>query len=111
MSQRARRKLVLLGWGAADWELINPPLDAGHMPHLRGLIERGVMGNLASLTPMLSPMLWTSMATGRTADQHGIPGFLEPDSSTGGVRRATSGSRKVKALWNILNQSGLRPMW
>ncbi len=78
------------------------------MPTLEELINRGVMGNLATLQPILSPMLWNSVATGKYADKHGIHGFIEPDPINGGARPYMSISRKCKALWNILTQSGLR---
>ncbi len=77
------------------------------MPTLDALINRGVMGNLATLQPILSPMLWNSVATGKFADKHGIHGFIEPDPVNGGARPYSSASRKCKALWNILSQSGL----
>jgi predicted AlkP superfamily phosphohydrolase/phosphomutase len=101
-------KVLLIGWDAADWKVINPLLDAGEMPALERLINHGVMGNIATLNPPLSPMLWTSIATGKTADQHGILGFIEPDPDSGGVRPVNSTSRKVKAIWNILHQSGMK---
>ena len=104
----AKRKVLLIGWDAADWEVITPLLEEGLMPSLDGLINRGVMGNLATLQPILSPMLWNSVATGKFADKHGIHGFIEPDPKNGGARPYTSTSRKCKALWNILTQSGLR---
>jgi predicted AlkP superfamily phosphohydrolase/phosphomutase/tetratricopeptide (TPR) repeat protein len=108
MSELAKRKVLLIGWDAADWEVITPLLDEGLMPALEGLINRGVMGNLATLQPILSPMLWNSVATGKFADKHGIHGFIEPDPVNGGARPYTSTSRKCKALWNILTQAGLR---
>jgi predicted AlkP superfamily phosphohydrolase/phosphomutase/tetratricopeptide (TPR) repeat protein len=101
-------KVLLIGWDAADWEHINPLLEEGLMPTLDGFINRGVMGNLATLQPILSPMLWNSVATGKFADKHGIHGFIEADPVNGGARPYTSTSRKCKALWNILTQSGLR---
>lgn len=58
------RKVLLLGWDAADWKVINPLIDQGKMPNLARLVEGGVMGNIATLQPLLSPMLWTSIATG-----------------------------------------------
>lgn len=76
------------------------------MPNLARLVESGVMGNLATLQPVLSPMLWTSIATGKRAYKHGIQGFSEPDPVTGGIRPVTNLSRKTKAIWNILNQEG-----
>ncbi len=100
------RRVLLVGWDSADWKVINPLMDEGKMPHVQQLLEGGVMGNLATLYPILSPMLWTSIATGKRAHKHGIHGFTEPDPMVGGVRPITNLSRKTKALWNILSQSG-----
>jgi tetratricopeptide (TPR) repeat protein len=84
-----------------------PLIDAGKMPNLAKLIEQGICGNIATLQPVLSPMLWTSIATGKRAYKHGIHGFSEPDPITGGIRPVTNLSRKTKAIWNILNQNSL----
>ncbi len=100
------RKVLFIGWDSADWKVITPLMDEGKMPHLQHLVERGVMGNMATLYPVLSPMLWTSIATGKRAHKHGIHGFAEPDPETGGVRPITNLSRKTKAIWNILSQNG-----
>jgi tetratricopeptide (TPR) repeat protein len=103
-----KRKILLIGWDAADWKVINPLIEAGEMPALEGLINEGVMGNLATLEPSFSPMLWTSIATGKRAHKHGVLGFIEPDSSGLKVRPVSVVSRKVKAIWNILMQEGMR---
>lgn len=108
MGQRLAKRVLLIGWDAADWKIINPLLDAGKMPALEFLINRGVMGNMGTLRPILSPMLWTSIATGKYPDKHGIWGFTEPDPHSGGVRLVSSTSRKVKAIWNILTQQGFK---
>jgi tetratricopeptide (TPR) repeat protein len=101
-------KVLLVGWDAADWKVINPLLERGEMPALSSLLERGVMADMETLQPVLSPMLWNSIATGKRADEHGILGFTEVDPVNGSVRPVTSTSRRVKALWNILSQQGLR---
>ncbi len=103
-----KKKVLLIGWDGADWEHINPLLDQGLMPTLNAMIDRGTIGNLATLQPVLSPMLWNSVATCKFADKHGIHGFVEPDPIEGGSRPFSSLSRKTKALWNILSQSGVR---
>ena len=64
------------------------------------------MGNLASLSPMLSPILWTSIATGKRAYAHGVHGFAEPLPDGSGIRLTGTLTRRCKALWNILSQNG-----
>ncbi len=108
MPHRLARRILLIGWDAADWKVINPLLDQGLMPSLEGMVNQGVIGNLATLDPPLSPILWTSIATGKLGDKHGILGFVEPDTKNLTIRPVQSTSRKVKAIWNILSQSGFR---
>ncbi len=83
-------------------------MDAGKMPNVQRLVENGVMGQIATLHPPLSPMLWTSIATGKRPFKHGIHGFSEPTPDGRGIQPVTNLSRKSKALWNILNQNDLR---
>lgn len=104
----ASRRIVLIGWDGADWNQIRPLLAEGELPTLAGLISRGVQGNLASLQPMISPMLWTSIATGKLPSKHGIHGFVEPDPQHGGIRPYSSLSRTTRAIWNILHHKGKR---
>jgi tetratricopeptide (TPR) repeat protein/arylsulfatase A-like enzyme len=103
-------KVLLVGWDAADWKLIHPLIDRGLMPNTARMVERGVSARLATISPVLSPMLWTSIATGKRPFKHGILGFVEPNALGNGVQPVTNLSRKTKALWNILNQNGMRSM-
>ncbi len=102
-----KRKVILIGWDSADWRIISPLVDAGAMPALAGVIERGVMGNIASIDPVLSPLIWTSIATGKYPHKHGVLGFVEPDPLGSGIRITGSASRTSKAIWNILSEAGL----
>ncbi len=102
------KKVLLVGWDAADWKMMHPLIDQGLMPNAHRLIENGVMANLATLSPVLSPMLWTSIATGKRPFKHGIHGFSEPTRDGLAVQPVTNLSRKTKAVWNILNQEGKR---
>jgi len=103
-----KRKILLIGWDAADWKVINPLMDAGKMPFLQSIVERGVMGNLSTQHPVLSPMLWTSIATGKRPFKHGILGFVEPTIDGSAVQPVSNLSRRTKAIWNILNQENKR---
>ena len=102
------QKVLLIGWDSADWKIINPLLEAGLMPALDRLINEGVMGNIGTLVPAISPILWNSIATGKLAPKHGILGFVEPRPDGSGIRPVSSTSRKCKAIWNILSQAGFR---
>ena len=53
-----QRKVLLIGWDAADWNVARPLVEAGKMPALKRLMDAGVSGNLATIRPVLSPMLW-----------------------------------------------------
>jgi predicted AlkP superfamily phosphohydrolase/phosphomutase/tetratricopeptide (TPR) repeat protein len=110
MGDRLSKRVLLIGWDAADWQIINPLIEQGKLPALERLIKNGTRGNLATLQPALSPMLWTSIATGKRADKHGIHGFLEPVPDGSGIRPVSSTSRKSKAVWNIAHQNQLRSL-
>lgn len=107
MTNRIAEKVLLIGWDAADWKMIQPLIAQGYMPTLARLIQEGTSGKLATIRPILSPMLWNSIATGKRADKHGICGFTEPLPDGSGIRPVTSTSRKTKAIWNILSQNQL----
>lgn len=98
-------KFLLIGWDAADWQIIIPLLNAGRMPHLAQLMANGCYGNIKTLDPPLSPILWTSIATGKRAYDHGVLHFLRPDPANQKLMPYRNSDRKVKAIWEILSQS------
>ncbi|MFD2542378.1 alkaline phosphatase family protein [Lacinutrix gracilariae] len=104
----AKNKVLLIGWDAADWDVIWPLIAKGEMPALKKLMDKGVYGNMSTMNPPYSPMLWSSVATGKTPDKHGVLGFIELMPNMKGVRPVTTNSRKVKALWNILHHKGYK---
>lgn len=107
---RARRLLVV-GWDGADWELLDPLLRDGRLPNLARLLRGGARADLRSYDPMFSPLLWTSVATGKPPTQHGIADFLVKDPESGQRRPISSDFRKVKALWNILGDFDRDSAW
>jgi predicted AlkP superfamily phosphohydrolase/phosphomutase/tetratricopeptide (TPR) repeat protein len=103
-----KKRLLLIGWDSADWKLIHPLREEGKLPGVTRLFEGGVSGNLATLEPQLSPMLWTSIATGKMAYHHGVKGFTEVDPVSGGIVPVSAATRQCKTLWEILGTQGLR---
>ena len=68
-SENRPRRVLLIGWDAADWQLIQPLIKKGLMPTTAALLDRGAWGNLATTRPILSPV----DASGR-AIRNGISG-------------------------------------
>lgn len=119
--QHAARRWIVIGWDGASWNIILPMIEAGRLPHLAALMRRGAYGAMASFQPTLSPVLWTTVATGRSPAAHGILGFDVPKSKLdkrverlthwGKVKRQlyTNTDRRVRAIWNLLSDAG-RPV-
>ncbi len=96
-------KVLLIGLDGAEWDLIHPMVEAGELPNLGRLMKEGVYGNLRSLEPLAkSPAIWTTIATGRSPEEHGILSFVDKVNG----RPLTQNLRKVRALWNIFSGVG-----
>lgn len=104
--------MILIGVDGADFRQMEPLLRAGRLPHLAALLEAGVRAPLKSMLPSRSPALWTSVATGKGFDKHGINDFTAPTRQRGDTQRKTmhmtSNMRRTKALWNIVSEQGKR---
>ncbi|MEW5806753.1 MAG: alkaline phosphatase family protein [Acidobacteriota bacterium] len=101
-------KLLIIGLDAADWQIIDPLMKSGKLPNLQRLVKNGVRATMRSIDPMMSPLLWTTIATGQTPDVHGIADFLAYDPSSQRKIPITSNFRKARALWNILSDFNRR---
>jgi len=97
-------RAVVIGIDGADWKIIDALIAEGEMPNLSRLRDRGVSGPIETLHDIaLSPVIWTSVATGKTADKHGIAWFMV-DRPDGGRVPVRSYNRKCKAIWNLLGE-------
>lgn len=68
-------RFALIGVDGADWDLMDPLLARGELPHFRALKERGAWGRLETLRPTLSPAIWTTVVTGKRPRRHGVVDF------------------------------------
>src|SRR6266542_3226350 len=81
---------------------------AGRMPNLARLVREGRSLVLKSFVPILSPVVWTTIATGMTPDLHGVLDFQEVDPQTGASVPISGRSRRLPAVWNVASAEGLR---
>jgi tetratricopeptide (TPR) repeat protein len=109
--QPMRARVLVIGLDGADWETLDPLMRSGQLPNLARLAREGARADLRSYDPMLSPLLWTTIATGKPPDQHGIADFLVKDKATGNRRPISSDFRKVKALWNDFTELDRPSTW
>jgi predicted AlkP superfamily phosphohydrolase/phosphomutase len=98
--------VMLIGFDGASWNLMNPLLKDRQLPNFQRVIQNGTTAALTTLTPTWSPLLWTSIATGKLPEKHGIRAYR--DNQTGVINIAQGNSRITKTFWNILSDSGIR---
>jgi len=99
-------RLLLLGADAATWEVLDGLIAAGRTPDWGELARRGVRGELATFKPTSSPLIWTSIATGKTPAEHGIVDFVRRLPGSDERRPYSSGQRTAAAVWDIFARHG-----
>ena len=92
---------------ALDWLVYEQVSRTHALPNLKRLKNEGAWGDLRSIEPLISPLIWTTIVTGVTPDEHGIMDFLVESPQTGEEVPVTSWMRRVPALWNMCAASGL----
>jgi predicted AlkP superfamily phosphohydrolase/phosphomutase len=72
-------KVVILGLDGLSPHLVQKYWDNGDLPNLEKLAQTGSFTPLATTTPGVSPVAWSSFQTGVNPGKHGIFDFLAPD--------------------------------
>ena len=103
--QGPRRPVIFLGLDAADWSLLDGYMSRGVMPNLAALAAEGTGGRLKTISPPLSPLVWTTMMTGTSPLEHRILDFVQFDAATGVKEPITSSERRVPAVWNMTSSA------
>jgi predicted AlkP superfamily phosphohydrolase/phosphomutase len=100
------KRVLIIGWDGADWKVLRPMLNAGELPNLATLIERGAHGDCLSTVPSHSWCAWPSFMTGLDPAGHGVFDILE--YKPGATRRLPVTYRSIKAttLFDDLSRAG-----
>lgn len=101
---KKRHKILLIGLDGAGWNVMMPIIREGKLPNIKRLMDNGCWGRLETLKSSISEIIWTTIATGKPADLHGITDNLMKDPDTNEMVPPSSNFRKVKAIWNILSE-------
>lgn len=126
------KKVIILGLDGLEPTIAERMMDQGELPNLARLRQEGSYRRLATATPALSPVAWSTFATGTDSSRHAIWDFLARDrrsylprlsssevySSTRFLRigrwaiplGGRTGIRKMqrsKTFWRVLSEHGI----
>ncbi len=83
-------RAVIVGLDGLDPRILGRMMDAGELPTFARLAEQGSQDELATTCPAMSPVAWSTFATGVDPSRHGIFDFLAPDRRTMSPRLSSS---------------------
>lgn len=93
---RLHTRLMIYGVDGASPDVIEALDQLKQLPGFAALREEGAHGELRSIEPMLSPIVWTTIASGQPLEQHGIHGF-----------HVTSTACQVARFWDVFEDRGM----
>lgn len=98
-----RHQVIVIAVDGLDPNLLRDLAGEGRLPNLSALIRRGSLATIDCVVGTISPVVWTTVATGVAPERHGIHDFVA------GEQLVTSNLRRVPAFWNVLPGYGLLP--
>lgn len=107
-------KVLVLGLDGMDSLATKKYLDAGLMPNLKKIIERGAAREDLQMIggqPTVTPPMWTTLGTGAWPCTHGLTDFFRRTEDLD-VAAYGCDSRYIKAefLWNVAVESGKKAL-
>jgi len=103
-----RHRLLFIGIDGATWTLMGPLIERGELPTFARLMREGAsMPRFSTMETTRSPIVWTTIATGREPAVHGIEDFAVR-LGDGTLIPATGNQRRARAIWEVASRKGLR---
>lgn len=100
-------KVIFVGVDGATWTVLGPLLERGELPAFRRLMEEGAsMPRFETISSTLSPVVWTTVATGARPEEHGVLSFTS-QLPNGDLIPVTSNARKRRAIWELATRKGV----
>ena len=105
-NKRLAKKILLVGWGSAEWKIIDPLIEQGRLPTIESIVEQGTRSTIAGYDPPLLSTAWNTIFTGKAPFNHQVKSFTEIED--GQILPVSSRKRKVKSIWQILSDNNLK---
>ena len=100
-------RVVVLGFDGAGWNTLEPLIEEGKLPLLARLQREAAWAPLETFKPTKSPVIWTSIATGKSMRKHGILDFVYLEKNDIQVPYSNS-ERREPSIWQILDHADRR---
>lgn len=104
-SDKEETKVVVIGLDGAGWNTIDYQISKGNLPFFKKLKEEAAWTNLKTTRPTISPVIWTSIATGKNLSKHGVSGFINKEKENQKLPADSTG-KKARQIWRILDDFG-----
>lgn len=101
-------RVLVIGLDGAEPSLLGPWMDAGRLPNLSALRNRGAFLPCASTVPPATFPAWTTCVTGVNPGRHGIVDFTVLDHEARALRFMNATRRDAPAIWSVLSAAGKR---
>jgi predicted AlkP superfamily phosphohydrolase/phosphomutase len=95
------RRVVVIGLDGMDPGITTRFLREGRLPHLQKLAEKGAFRPLDTSNPSMSPVAWSTFATGVDPSRHGIYDFITRDPCTYAPILSSTDIRNAEKVLNI----------
>lgn len=105
-SSAGDQRILIVGWDGATFDLIDPLVAQGALPHLAALIDRGRTATLESTKIPISSAAWPTIATGKGPGEHGVYSFFRPVEGSYDARLVSAQDVDAPPLWRILSERG-----
>lgn len=69
-------RVVVLGFDGGDGRTAEQMMDAGELPNMQALREKGTFARLGTTVPAESPVCWASLNSGQNPAKTGVAGFM-----------------------------------
>lgn len=99
-----RERLLLVGIASCDETV------AQRLPNLAAMKAAGAWGRLLAGEPLAGPASWTTLATGRHPETHGVLDGASARADGGGVAPTGHAAWQAPALWQAMEAAGRRTL-
>jgi predicted AlkP superfamily phosphohydrolase/phosphomutase len=105
--RKAPRRVAVLGFDAAASPVVHEELEAGRLPHLRALLERGTAVSLRPASEAFPGSAWPTTTTGVEVDEHGLHFHRALEPGTYRLVHQTSEGLRRPPFWRHVSDAGL----